>query len=336
MIAAFAAVYVIWGSTYLAIKFAIETLPPFLMSGVRFLIAGAALTIWARWRGGAARPAREHWRSAIVVGALLFLGGNGGVVWAEQFIPSGLAALLVATEPLWIVLLSWLRPGGKRPAGLTALGLAAGFGGVWLLIGPGIAAGGGAAGGAATLGVIAVIAAAFSWALGSIYSLRAPFPESPFLTSGMQMLAGGALLSLLGLFSGEWARVDVGRASALSIGAFLYLIVFGSIIAFTAYSWLLRVATPARAATYAYVNPVVAVLLGWALAGESLTPRMLLGAGIIVASVALLTSEGRHDNGKTMEEAGGEESTDGGADSAPTPHHSSEPSVARLPSGEVC
>ena len=213
MIAAFAAVYVIWGSTYLAIKFAIETLPPFLMSGVRFLIAGAALTIWARWRrGGAARPAWKHWRSAMVVGALLFLGGNGGVVWAEQFIPSGLAALLVATEPLWIVLLSWLRPGGVRPAGLTALGMAAGFGGVWLLIGPGIAAGNGAAGGAATLGVVAVIVAAFSWALGSIYSLRRSVPESPLLTSGMQMLERCAALTL-SPFSGEWGRALTGSAS---------------------------------------------------------------------------------------------------------------------------
>ncbi len=335
IIAAFAAVYLIWGSTYLAIKYAIETLPPFLMSGGRFLIAGAALTVWSLFRHGTQRPEWTHWRSAVVIGALLFLGGNGGVVWAEQFIASGLAALLVATEPLWIVLFGWLRPGGVRPTGKTALGLVVGFAGVWLLIGSGISYNDGTGNGA-LLGVGVVLAAAFSWASGSLYSLRAPLPESPLLTSGMQMLAGGALLTLAGTFSGEWALIDVSRISAVSIGAFLYLVFFGSIIAFTAYSWLLRVTTPARAATYAYVNPVVAVVLGWALAGEPLTARMLLGAGVIVASVVLLTSHAKHGDREMAEPMSEDVSTGETGDAVRPPGHLPKPAVAQLSNGETC
>lgn len=296
VVAAFAAVYVIWGSTYLGIKFAIETLPPFLMSGWRFLIAGGLLIAWAL-ASGSDRPTRAHWFSAGIVGALLFLCGNGGVVWAEQYIPSGLAALLVATEPLWIVLLNWVRPDGARPGVKVVLGLIAGFAGVWLLIGSRADGSGGAAAAAgggegALIGASVVIAAAFAWAVGSIYSLQAKFPASPLLTAGMQMLVGGALLTLAGTFSGEWASLDSSRVSALSIGAFLYLIVFGSIVAFTAYSWLLRAVSPARASTYAYVNPAVAVLLGWALADEAISFRTLIAAAIIVASVMLIVSHG--------------------------------------------
>lgn len=291
--AAFAAVYLIWGSTYLGIKYAIESLPPFLMAGTRFLVAGAALYAWAWVRGersGAAEhPRRALWRTAFIVGGLLLLCGNGGVTWAERSIPSGLAALLVATEPLWIVLLNWARPGGVRPGFRVLLGLLVGFAGVWLLIGKGIS------GGEVDLfGAALVIGAAFAWAAGSIYSLRAPVHSSPLLASGMQMLAGGALLMFTSLLAGEWTSFDLSKVSAVSAGALLYLIVFGSIIAFTAYSWLLRVTTPARAATYAYVNPVVAVLLGWAMASEALSWRMLTGAGVIVAAVALITSYGKH------------------------------------------
>jgi drug/metabolite transporter (DMT)-like permease len=335
IIMAFAAVYLIWGSTYLAIKYAIETLPPFLMSGGRFLIAGAALTVWSLFRRGAERPEWTHWRSAVVIGALLFLGGNGGVVWAEQFIASGLAALLVATEPLWIVLFGWLRPGGVRPTGKTALGLVVGFAGVWLLIGSGISANNGTDNGT-MLGIGVVIAAAFSWASGSLYSLRAPLPESPLLTSGMQMLAGGALLTLAGTFSGEWAFIDASRISAVSVGAFLYLVVFGSIIAFTAYSWLLRVTTPARAATYAYVNPVVAVVLGWALAGELLTARTLLGAGVIVASVVLLSSYGKHGDRKMAEPIRDDVSTGEAGDAVHSLRHLPESAVVHLPNEGTC
>lgn len=288
IIAAFGAVYLIWGSTYLAIKYALETLPPFLMSGGRFLVAGAALIIWA-WRSGVERPTKAQWLSAAIIGALLFLGGTGGVVWAEQYIASGLAALLVATEPLWIVLLNWARPGGTRPTVKTMIGLLVGFLGIWLLTGSAGLVGDGADR-ASVLGAVVVTAAAFSWASGSLYSQRVELPASPLLASGMQMFLGGALLTLVGTYSGEWARFDVSRVSAVSAGAFFYLIIFGSIIAFTAYGWLLRQVSPALAATYAYVNPIVAVLLGWALASEPLSLRILLAAGVIVGSVVLITS----------------------------------------------
>jgi drug/metabolite transporter (DMT)-like permease len=281
---AFGAVYLIWGSTYLGIKYAIDTLPPFLMGGGRFLIAGAALIIWALV-AGEERPSRAHWISAAVIGGLLFLGGNGGVVWAEQYIPSGLTALLVATEPLWVVLLNWARHGGTSPSGKTMIGLLIGFAGIWLLTG---SAGLADRGGMGIVGSVVVIAAAFSWALGSVYTQRTQLPASPLLASGMQMLMGGALLTLAGTLSGEWTRLASGSVSALSISAFFYLIIFGSIIAFTAYSWLLRTVSPARAATYAYVNPIVAVILGWALASEPLTIRIILAAGVIVGSVVLI------------------------------------------------
>jgi drug/metabolite transporter (DMT)-like permease len=300
MLAAFGAVYVIWGSTYLGIKYAIETLPPFLMAGARFLIAGGVLYGLARLGFGDAEKRRErmrpsHWRAAAIIGVLLFLCGNGGVTWAEGHIASSLAALLVASEPLWIVLLAWLLPGGgARPNGKVWLGLALGFAGVWMLVSAGASASaGGSDGGTNILGAGVVLASALAWAVGSVYSLRAPLPRSPLLSAGMQMLAGGSLLLLVGTLTGELARLDFHAVSMRSIVAFLYLTVFGSIVAFTAYSWLLRNASPARVSTYAYVNPAVAVLLGWALAGEAMTTTSLVAAGIIVASVALITSRGK-------------------------------------------
>lgn len=299
LVAAFAAVYVVWGSTYLAIKFAIETLPPFLMAGARFLIAGFILYVWARARG-AERPSWLHWRTSLIVGALLLLIGNGGVVTAEHYIASGLAALLVATEPLWVVLLNWARPGGARPTGKVMLGLLTGFAGVWLLVG-GTGMLNTDQGYATLFGAVLVIVAALSWAGGSLYSLHAPVPRSPLLASGMQMLAGGALLLVAGTVTNEWTRFDLSDATPRSILAFLYLVVFGSIVGFTAYSWLLRVTTPARASTYAYVNPVSSVLLGWWLANEPLQARTLLAAAVIVFSVALITSHGK------QKEAGADE-----------------------------
>lgn len=305
-LAAFGAVYVIWGSTYLGIKYAIETLPPFLMAGGRFLIAGAVLYGLARLGFGDAekrgeRPQPSHWRAAAIIGMLLFLCGNGGVTWAEGRITSSLAALLVASEPLWIVLLAWLLPGGgSRPNAKVWLGLALGFAGVWLLVSAGASASG-SDGGTNILGAGVVLGASLAWAVGSIYSLRARLPRSPLLSSGMQMLAGGSLLLLVGASTGELGRLDFHAISTRSVVAFLYLTVFGSIVAFTAYSWLLRNASPARVSTYAYVNPAVAVLLGWALAGEAMTTGSLVAAGIIVASVALITSRG-----KGIEEEGDE------------------------------
>jgi len=284
LLLAFAAVYVIWGSTYLAIRFAIETLPPFLMAGVRFLIAGSILYGWMRLRG-TPRPTKAEWRSTAIIGALLLAGGNGGVVWAEQFVPSGVAALLVATVPFWMVLLEWLRPGGERPSGGVVAGLLLGFVGLMLLVGPGEWAGGGVN----LLGAGALMLATLAWASGSIYSRGATLPAAPLLTTAMEMLAGGALLMLMGLGTGELAAIDVGAVSGRSLAALGYLIIFGSLIGFTAYVWLLGVAAPAKVSTYAYVNPVVAVLLGWALAGEPLTARVAVAVAVILGAVAVIT-----------------------------------------------
>lgn len=294
VLAAFAAVYVIWGSTYLAIRIAIETLPPFLMAGVRFLVAGALLYAWARLTG-APRPTRVHWRATAVIGAFLLFGGTGGVAWAEQTVPSGITALLIAAVPLWMVLLDWLRPGGSRPGGAVLLGLGVGFAGVIVLVGPGEIAG---SGGVDPVGAAVIMVACLSWAVGSLYSRGAPLPDSPLLSTAMEMLAGGAILTAAGLVTGEASRVEPAAVSAASLAALGYLVVFGSIIAFNAYVWLLRNAATHRVATYAYVNPVVAVVLGWAVAGEEIGPRTLLAAAIIVGAVALITTA-RSAGGKT-------------------------------------
>lgn len=289
VVAAFAAVYLIWGSTYLGIRIAIETLPPFLMAGARFVIAGALLYGWCRLRNGAPPPGRPDWRNAATIGGLLLMGGNGSVVWAQQFIPSGLAALLVATVPLFMVVLEWLWNGAERPGIQTFGGLLLGFCGVLLLVGaPGTAGG--------TIGVLAgvvILFAALSWATGSIYSRRVEPPPTPRLGTAMQMLAGGGLLTVVGLVSGEAAGLDLAAVSLRSWLALAYLVVFGSLVAFSAYVWLLRVSTPDRVSTYAYVNPAVALFLGWSLAGEPLTARTLLGSAVILVSVVIVTTRRR-------------------------------------------
>lgn len=295
LFAAFAAVYVLWGSTYLAIKYAIETLPPFLMAGSRFLIAGSILFAWARLSKDYERPKFEHWRTSAIVGTLLLLGGNGAVVLAQHYIPSSLAALLVATEPLWIVILSWAWLGMSRPNWKVVLGLLLGFAGVSLLITGRASSGAAGEGIGQWIGVAAVIAGALSWAAGSIYGLRGATPKSPILASGMQMIAGSIPLTIVGLIRGEASTFDPSAVSISSLLGFGYLLVFGSLVAFTAYSWLLRNARPSMVATYAYVNPVIAVLLGWLIAGETMTGQMLLGAVVVVGSVVLITSENTHD-----------------------------------------
>ncbi|HEY6403547.1 MAG TPA: EamA family transporter [Blastocatellia bacterium] len=292
LILAFAAVYILWGSTYLAIKYVIETLPSLISTGTRFLLAGSTLFLIGRFSKGYEKPTLRQWRASVVVGILLFLGGTGGVVLAEHYLTSGLAALLVATEPFWVVLLSWLWLKGTRPDWKVALGLLIGFAGVYLLIGGAGASGNGIQPSEQPFGMFLVIAAALCWATGSIYGVRAPVPKSPIMASGMQMLAGGSSLILAGTLRGEWTRFEIAAVSLNSVLALAYLLVFGSLIAFTAYSWLLKNARPAMVATYAYVNPVIAVVLGWAFAGESFTGRMLLGAAVIVGSVVLITSPG--------------------------------------------
>jgi drug/metabolite transporter (DMT)-like permease len=280
LVAAFAAIWIIWGSTYLAIRYALETLPPFLFAGVRFLIAGTILAAVALVRG-APRPTAANWRAAALIGVLLFLGGNGAVVWAELQIPSGAAALLVATEPLMIVLLQ-----RKRPGLLHALGLALGFGGVAILVSPG-------SDGLALLPCLVVVGGSLSWAAGSLLGQRAALPENSFLSAGTQMLAGGTALSLVGLLHGDAAALDLGAVSATSLLAVGYLILFGSIVAFTSYSFLVRHVSPARVSTYAYVNPLVAVLLGSLLGNEPFTPQIALAGAVIVGAVVMITIKPR-------------------------------------------
>ncbi len=287
VIVAFAAIYLIWGSTYLAIRFAIETLPPFSMAAARFTVAGVILYAIARPR--AERPTRLNWVSAGVVGTLLLAGGNGGVVWAEQWVPSGLAALIIATVPLWMVLFDWLFAGGPRPSKVLLAGLVWGLCGVGLLMSSTEL---GAQSREALLGGLVVLGASVSWAAGSIYARKARLPRSPFLSTAMQMIMGGLVLSLMAAIAGEGGQLQLSTFSTKSILALVYLIVFGALIAFTAYIWLLGVSTAARVSTYAYVNPAVAVLLGWLLASERLDARAALAVLIILSAVALVSVKG--------------------------------------------
>jgi drug/metabolite transporter (DMT)-like permease len=237
---------------------------------------------------GAPRPDRRGWITAAIIGALLLLGGNGAVTWAEQRVTSSVAALLIATEPLWIMLLDWLRPQGTRPTIRTIIAIMLGFGGVAILVNPAQ----GIVSGVDAVGVTLILLAALSWAVGSLYARRAHLPASGAQASGMQMLAGGGLLGLMSLMSGEMTTFDVNAVSLRSLFAFGYLVVFGSLIAFSAYGWLVKNTTPTWAATYAYVNPMVAVLLGWGLANEVITAYTLLATVTITASVVLVTSVG--------------------------------------------
>jgi drug/metabolite transporter (DMT)-like permease len=288
-LAAFAAIYLIWGSTYLGIRFAIETIPPFLMGGVRFMIAGAVLYIGMRLRGEP-RPTLANWRSAAIIGGFLILGGNGAVVWAEQFVPSGMAALLVAVLPFWIVVIEWLGPAHTRPSPGVSVGLMVGIAGIVVLVGPAALDPAGASQSGVLKGSVALMLASLSWALGTIYSPHAALPRSAFVATGMEMLSGGALLFIVSVVAGEPMHFDLANVSARSIAGFIYLTTFGSLIAFTAYIWLIQHQPASRVSTYAYVNPVVAVFLGWALAGEPLTLRTIVAAAIIIGAVALITT----------------------------------------------
>jgi len=284
IVAAFAAIYLIWGSTYLAIRFAIETLPPFLMAGVRFLVAGSLLFGWALLKG-APLPDRGQVRDATIVGLLLLLVGNGAVVWAEQWVPSGLAALLIATVPLWMVLIDWLWAGRPRPRPAVWASIALGLCGVALLVGTdGIRI----ESPEELIGMAAILGGSFVWAAGSIYSRGARLPVAPRMGTAVQMLSGGTALLLVGSLLGEWGRFSVETTSAKSIFALLYLIFVGGIIGYGAYIWLLREAPAERVATYAYVNPVVALFLGWWLASEPIGPRTILAAFVTLSSVVML------------------------------------------------
>ena len=284
LVLGFGTIYVVWGSTYLAIRIAIETLPPFLMAGIRFLLAGAILIAWAKLRGSPL-PSFKQWRTAVITGALMLLGGNGGVVWAEKVVPSGLAALTISMLPLWMALFDWLRPGGTRPVWTTWVGILGGFGGMAMLAAYGRDADNKSIN---LFGLAALIGANISWALGSIIAKHAPKPASPVMGAGAQMLLGGAWLLAASPLADDLAGFHPADVSSRSLLAMLYLLVFGSLLAMTAYNWLLHVTQPTLVATYAFVNPVIAVFLGAWLGGEALTRDTLLAGAVIVASVAWL------------------------------------------------
>ncbi len=278
-------IYVVWGSTYLAIRWGLETIPPFSMAGTRYLVAGGVLLAWVKLRG-APRVTLRDLGPAFLTGGLMLLCGNGGVVWAEQRIASGLAALLVAVEPLFIVLLQATLPQERRrPSARALVGVAFGVAGVVLLVGP-VRLGGERVD---LSGAAAVLFAAFAWALGSLLSRHFAPPASPLQATALQMLAGGFLLGCASGAAGEWARFSPALVSGRSLAAVAYLVVFGSLVAFTAYVWLLRAASPALVSTYAFVNPIVAVFLGWLLAGEEVGVRTLVAAAVIVGAVVLIT-----------------------------------------------
>jgi drug/metabolite transporter (DMT)-like permease len=281
---AFAAVYLIWGSTYLGIAFALEAFPPFILGGLRFVLAGSALYVWARWQG-APRPQLIHWRSAVALGVLFFVCGNGSVSWAEQTVPSGLTAVLVAVVPIWAVLLEWLKPGGERPSGGTMTGMVLGFGGVALMMLPGQALTSHPIG---LAGPLVLVVASLLWACGTLYSRSAPLPASTPLVAAMEMLCGGIALLLLAVVTGEWRDFAPQAITPKAGLAFLYLFTFGSLIGFTAFAYLAKVTTPVKVSTYAFVNPMVAVFLGWLLAGERLSARTLMASLAIVAAVVVI------------------------------------------------
>ena len=291
VVAALLTVYVVWGSTYLAIAVMIETMPPLLAAGVRYGLAGlimlVALIAFRRLRRSdepRERPTAAHWRSAAVVGTLLLLGGNGGVVLSELLIPSGMAAVLVATLPMSLAVLDAIVT-RRRPSRLVVGGLVAGIVGVVVLLVP--------LSGIESLnpaGVALALGAEFSWALGSIYSRNAPRPRSNLLATGMEMLVGGAALVLVGSLLGEIGRTDISAFSLGSVVAFAYLVVFGSIVAFTAYTWLLANVPVSTVATYAYVNPIVAVALGAIILSEPITIRTLVASVLIIGAVVAMVS----------------------------------------------
>ena len=287
VIVAFAALYLIWGSTYLGILLAIQSIPPLLMAGARFLLAGAILYAGARL-SGASSSSPVEWRTALIVGACLLLGGNGGVTLSEQYVPSGIAALLVATVPIYIAVLSWLFGMAKRPSAITWTGLAGGFIGVGLLIGPALHSATPGGSSRAWIGMVILLCSSLIWSAGSLYSRTAKNAPSPFLAAGQQMLCGGALMLIAGLAAGELRHFDPHRITAQSLGAFVYLVLIGGIIGYASYAYLLRYCDPSKVATYAYINPIVAVLLGAMFAHETLSLRTVVAAGLIIGSVALV------------------------------------------------
>jgi drug/metabolite transporter (DMT)-like permease len=286
IIIAFAALYLVWGSTYLGIRFAIDSIPPFLMAGMRFLLAGVIMYGIA-WSQGAGKSSWANWRTSLIIGACLLLAGNGGVTISEQYIDTGLAALIVAIVPIYIVILGWATGMSAKPAPIVWLGLIGGFVGVGILLGPALrfSSNGGRH---PAIGMSILLVSSFIWSAGSLYSRSAKHAASPFLTAAQQMLCGGLLLLIAGMVTGELRSFHPRSISMLSLASFVYLVIIGAVVGYTAYIWLLRHCEPAKVATYAYVNPIVAVLLGAAFAGETLSMRVLIAAALIIGSVAIV------------------------------------------------
>lgn len=287
LIGAFFVIYVVWGSSYLFVQFANETIPPFLMAAFCFLVAGSILFVYSMHKG--VKDLRWlHVRSAFITGALLLLIGKGGVAWALQYLPSGLSAILVASQPFWVVLFGWLWFWKKKPSAKELFGVAAGLAGIVLLVAFGDSSSGEAG---SFIGIAVIIVSAMSWAIGSLHITRAALAKPPVLAVSLQMLFGGILLFLTGTVLGELEEFDLEKISVLSWASLAYLTIFGSLLGFTAYNWLLGVVSPAFASTYAYVNPVVAVFLGWSLAGEVISLEMVLASTIIIGSVWFTSSK---------------------------------------------
>jgi drug/metabolite transporter (DMT)-like permease len=285
-------VYLVWGSTYLAIRYAVETIPPFLMAGSRFLISGLLLYLFLIFRG-AARPTRVHWRSAAIIGFFLLVVGNGGVTWAEQKVPSGAAALLVGTVPLWMVLLQWLWEKSLRPDWKTWSGLALGLAGIGLLV---FAKGSFRSPSIDTFAALLLVGTSLAWSVGSLYARSALLPTSALMATAIEMIAGGSEQFLVALVRGE--HIDPQSMSTHSLEAWVYLTLIGSLVGFTSYIWVLQKGTPALASTYAFVNPVIAVFLGWFFAQEAVTPSVFLAAAFIVTAVILITLSSNKKRGE--------------------------------------
>lgn len=286
MVTAFAAIYLVWGSTYLGMHVAIETMPPFLMAAGRFGIAGALLFVLVRSRG-MAMPTRRQWIENGAAGAMMLVGGNGLVAWSLHYVPSGVAALIIAISPIFFVLIEWAWPGGVRPSPLTFVGLALGFGGAAWLAAPWENGAGEHA--VHVGGLLALVGACVLWPLASIYAKHLKNPVTPFMASAVQMLGGGIGLAVVSSVAGEWTSFEVTAVSARSWWAFVYLVLIGSLVGFSTFVWLMKNTTPARVSTYAYVNPVVAVFLGWLILDEHVDARTIWSAAVIIAGVVLIT-----------------------------------------------
>jgi drug/metabolite transporter (DMT)-like permease len=288
VVASFLAVYIIWGSTFFAIRIGLESFPPLLLAGTRHI--GAGIVLYLLFRKSGTQPTRQQWLTAAITGVLLLFAGNGGVCWAEQTVPSGITALLVATVTLWMVLMDWLRPGGHKPSARVLAGIVIGFAGLLILVGPEHL---GNSNRVNPVGAAVLVLASLAWACGSLYAKHGSLPSSPLLGAGMQGLCGGAVLWIVGLLAGEGAQLHVALITPRAWLAALYLAVFGSCIGFSAYLYILKKSTAARVATYAFVNPIVALLIGWGLGGEGLSGRTLLAGAVILTAVILVIAPHR-------------------------------------------